>query len=89
MKEMCELRIFAAVGTLITAVIIGFMAAAYFGAATGPVTSIPETETPYGTIIGSEENPGNVIDAAQSLVSMDRNRQRGMQEQLDRLGGAP
>ena len=80
------LKIFAIAGTLITVVIIGLMAAMYFKTATAPVTGIPETQTPYGTIGGSS-NPANVIDTAREIASMDRERQRDMQNMMNRIGG--
>ena len=81
------MRVFAIVGALITVVIIGFMAATYFRTATAPVTAIPETQTPYGTIGGSS-NQTNAVDTARGIASMDRERQRDMQNMLDRIGGA-
>ena len=81
------MRVFLIVGTLITVVIIGLMAAMYFNAATAPVTAIPETQTPYGTLGGSS-NPANVIDTTRRIASMDRERQHDMQNMLDRIGGA-
>ncbi|MDR3279228.1 MAG: hypothetical protein LBT23_01840 [Synergistaceae bacterium] len=78
------MRIFTIIGTLITVVIIGFMAAMYLNTATAPVTNVPRVETPYGTI--GQDAPGNAIDTARSIVSVDRNRQQDMQNRLDRLG---
>ena len=81
------MRVFAIAGTLITVAIIGFTAAMYFKAVSAPVTSIPETQTPYGAVGGSS-NQTNVIDTAREIASMDRERQRDMQDMLDRIGGA-
>ena len=86
--EGCSvLRVFAIVGTLITVAIIGFMAAMYIKAATAPVTSIPETQTPYGTV-GGASNPSNVIDTARGIASIDRLRQQDMQNMINRIGGS-
>ena len=81
------MRVFAVVGTLITVVIIGFMAVMYLNAATAPVTAIPETKTPYGTVGGSS-NPANVIDTTRKIASMDHARQQDMKNMLDKIGGA-
>ena len=81
------MKIFAIAGTLITVVIIGFLAATYFQTISTPVTSIPETQTPYG-ITGSPSSQTNVIDTAREIASMDRERQREMQNIIDRIEGA-
>ena len=79
------MRVLAIAGTLITVVIIGFMTVMYLNAATAPVTSIPEVQTPYGTV-GGASNPANVIDTARGIASMDRVRQQEMQNMMDRIG---
>jgi hypothetical protein len=77
------LKVIAIVGTLITVVIIGFAAAMYLNAATAPViTALPAGEG------GGSADPQNAIDAARSIVSMDKDRQRDMQDIMDKIDGA-
>jgi hypothetical protein len=78
------LRIFAIVGTLVTVLIIGFMAAMYLRASTAPMTSVPRVETPYGSV-GGETNPMNAVETARNLVSIDKARQNDMQNQMNRM----
>jgi hypothetical protein len=78
------LRIFAIVGTLVTVLIIGFMAAMYFRASTAPISSVPSVETPYGNI-GGETNQMNAVDTARNIVSIDNARQNDLQNQMDRM----
>ena len=70
------------IGTLITVVIIGFAAAMYLNAATAPVIEVPSMGSPDGSA-----NPQNAVDAARSIVSMDKERQRGMQDIMDKIDG--
>jgi hypothetical protein len=81
------LRVFALAGTLITAAIIAVLAVMYLNAATAPATNMPRVETPYGTV-GGTENPGNIIDTARGIASMDKNRTQEMQNMLDGTSGA-
>jgi hypothetical protein len=76
------LKVIAIIGTLITVVIIGFAAAMYLNAATAPVVNLPSA-----TDGGGSPNPQNAIDAARSIVSMDKNRQRDMQDIMDKIDG--
>ncbi|MDR1578792.1 MAG: hypothetical protein LBS35_00410 [Synergistaceae bacterium] len=71
------------IGTLVTVVIISFAAVMYLNAATAPVINMP----PAGDSGGSA-NPRNAVDAARSVVSMDKDRQRDMQDILDKMVGA-
>jgi len=81
------LRIFSIMGILITVAIIGVMMAAYFKTITSPVTSMPEVNTPYGTV-GGPSNQVNLVDTAREIASMDRERQQDMQNMLNRIEGA-
>ncbi|MDR1509593.1 MAG: hypothetical protein LBS53_08145 [Synergistaceae bacterium] len=81
------MRIFAIIGTIVTVLIIGFMAAMYISASTAPMTVVPSVETPYGSA-GGETNQMNAVDTARSLVSLDKARQRDMQNQMDRMDHA-
>jgi hypothetical protein len=80
------LRSITIIGTLITVAIIGIMAAMYLNAATAPVTNMPEVQTPYGTVGGSN-NPANAIDTARGIASMDKARQQDMQDMLNKIDG--
>jgi hypothetical protein len=81
------LRVFTIAGTLITVVIIALLAVMYLNAATAPVTDIPRVETPYGAV-GGTENPGNIIDTARGIASMDKNRTQDLQNMMDGTSGA-
>jgi hypothetical protein len=76
------LKVIAIIGTLVTVVIIGFAAAMYLNAATVPVISMPSVGDGSGSA-----NPQNAIDAARSIVSVDKDRQRGMQDIMDKIDG--
>ena len=78
------MRVFAILGTLVTVLIIGFMAAMYLRASTVPLTGVPQVETPYGSV-GGATNPMNAVDTARKLVSLDNARQNDMQNQMDRM----
>jgi hypothetical protein len=84
MRARCrELKVFAIIGTLITVVIIGFAAAMYLNEATAPVVNMPRAADG-----DSSANPQNAVDAARSIVSMDKKRQMDMQDIMDKIDGA-
>ena len=80
------MKVIVIIGTLITVILIGLAAAMYLNAATAPVITVPSVVTPYGETAGPE-NPQNAIDAARSVVSMDKERQRDMQDIMDKIDG--
>ena len=71
------------IGTLITVVVIGFVAAMYLNAATVPVINAPSVRD-----AGGSANPQNAVDLARDIVSMDKDRQREMQNIMDKIDGA-
>jgi hypothetical protein len=60
------------------------MTAMYLKASTAPMTGVPYTETPYGSV-GGETNPMSAVDTARNLVSLDKARQNDMRNQMDQL----
>jgi hypothetical protein len=78
------LKAITIIGTLITVIVIGYVAVTYLNAATAPVINVPSVNAPYGD---GSENPQNAIDAARSIVSMDKDRQRDMQNIMDKIDG--
>jgi hypothetical protein len=79
-------RIFALVGLLVTVAVIGFAAATYLSFITGPMTSVPDIAGPGGSG-GDPAAEYNAVDRARMVVSMDRERQRVLPDQMDRLDG--
>jgi hypothetical protein len=74
------LKTITIIGTLITLAIIGFVAAMYLNAATAPVITLPSAGD-------GPANPQNAVDAARSVVSMDKDRQRDMQDIMNKIDG--
>jgi hypothetical protein len=77
-----ELKAITIIGTLITVLIIGFAAVMYLNAATAPVVNMPSQVEG-----GGSADPQNAIDAARSIVSADKDRQRGMQDIMNKIDG--
>jgi hypothetical protein len=76
------LKAITIIGTLITVVVIGFVAAMYLNAATAPAVK------PSVRDAGGSANPQNAVDLARDIVSMDKDRQREMQNIMDKIDGA-
>ena len=81
------MRIFALTGLLVVVTIIGFAAAAFLSFATAPMAGVSGVAV---TDSSTEDTDAayNVVDRARMAVSMDNERQRVLQDQMDRLDGA-
>lgn len=75
------MRIFSIIGLLITVLIIGWLASTYLSVATRPVSVPDSMDSPSGG--GSGTSVQSVVDRARIVVSIDNERQRQLQDQID------
>jgi hypothetical protein len=80
------MKILAILGMLVSVIIIGVAAAFYFSAITQPMPNVPAFQA---DVPGAPAGGGamNAVDTARALVSADKIRQRGIEEQLNKIDG--